>query len=60
MLIACDRLSLRVVLPMAVELRPRNGDSRLSTLTLEGVVFAACACAPPIEATLARAKTEID
>jgi hypothetical protein len=41
-------------------LRPKNGDSKLSTLTLDGVTFAAWACAPPIEAKLAAVKTEID
>ena len=51
---------ISVVLPVGVALRPKNGDSKLSTLTLEGEVFAGSACAPPIEARLATVKTEID
>ena len=60
MLMARERLSVSVVLPTGLALRPKNGDSKLSTLTLDGVTFAAWACAPPIEAKLATVKTEID
>jgi hypothetical protein len=53
-----DRLGK--VLPVGVALRPKKGESKLSTLTLDGVTFAGSACAPPIEARLATVKTEID
>ena len=49
-----------MVFPVGVALSPKKGESKLSTLTFDGVTFAGSACAPPIEAILATVKTEID